>query len=239
MKFIAFLLLLLLAVPNASIAAVEQEATVDLAEDFVPVTEDFDGAHMMVFGALQSTKSDIVVVFQGPAAKALVRAKVRQMGIWINGEPETLEPVTSFYAVLSSQPLDKIVSEETRKELGLGINTLKLDGKAGEGFLQNRVSKGLYVELEGAVKIRDKKLFRADINLPPNVPVGEYTAMIYEIQKGVVKAKRATTFKVAQVGIGSSIKNMANNRPFLYALMSIGLVLVVGGSAAYGFRRMS
>ena len=232
-------LFLLLSVSMPTLAQQMPEATVDLADDFVPVTGDFDGARMTVFGALQSAKSDIVVVFEGPAAKALVRAKVRQMGIWVNGEPETLEPVASYYAVLSSRPLVEILSKEAREKLGLGLDVLELKGEAGNGFKADRIKRGLYVESAGTVKVRDKKLFRADVDLPPNVPVGAYHARIYEVNGGTVKANSTTNFTVAQVGMGSFIKTLSHDHPALYALMSLSLVLGLGGSAAYLFRRIS
>lgn len=219
--------------------APEPEAVVDLAEDFIPVTEDFDGARMTVFGALRSAKSDIIVVFEGPPAKAMVRAKVKQMGIWINGEPENLEPVPSFYAVLSSAPLATLMKPESLKELKLGLNALSLDGAAGEGLKENRKIKGLYLELEGAVKIRDKKLFRADIHLPPNVPVRTYKAAIYEVKKGDIVARRETTFKVQPIGMTSAIRNLSVQRPALYAALAIALVLLIGGTGAYVFRKAS
>lgn len=234
--FALFLFLLLFAFD----AKAQTEAVVDLAEDFIPVTQDFDGAHMTVFGALLSSKSDIVVVFEGPPAKALVRAKIKQMGIWVNGDPETLEPVPSYYAVLSSRPLSEIADAKLIEELGLGVDMLSLGaGKAVEGLKQNRKERGLYIELGQGVKIKDKKLFRADLRLPPNVPIGNYKATIYEIQKGAVKASRTTSFKIAQVGIGSTLKNLATENPAIYAMMSIVLVLSIGGIAAFAFRRMS
>ncbi|MFA6280572.1 MAG: TIGR02186 family protein [Bdellovibrionales bacterium] len=213
------------------------EALADLAEDFIPVTEDFDGAHMMVFGALTSAKSDIVVVFEGPPAKALIRAKVKKLGIWVNDEPQLIEPVPSFYAVLSSRPLTDMMKPEALTLRGLGLNSLPLDSVAGQGLLKNRLAKGLYLEMPDGVKIRDKKLFRADINLPPNVPVGAYKATIYEIKNGVITASRVTTFKIAPIGLASMIRNLSVRQPALYAALAIALVLLIGGFAATLFRK--
>jgi uncharacterized protein (TIGR02186 family) len=212
MKSLALVIMLLLnALP---IARAEPEAVVDLAEDFIPVTEDFDGARMTVFGALRSTKSDIVVVFEGPPAKAMVRAKIKQLGIWVNDGSQRLEPVPSFYAALSSRPLDALMKPEALKALGVGLNALPLDGLAGEGFKQSRTLKGLYLEKGDGVKIRDRKLFRADIQLPPNVPVGTYRATIYEIKNGAVAASRETSFKIEPIGIfGRRIAQPQSHHP--------------------------
>ncbi len=234
---IRILLLILSLFVLAGPVCAEPEAVADLAEDFIPVTQDFDGARMTVFGALRSTKSDIVVVFEGPPARALVRQKVKQHGIWINGESQTLEPVASFYAVLSSRPLAKLMKPGTLKELGLGLDALPLEGEAGAGFKLTRQAKGLYLELGEAVKIRDKKLFRADIRLPPNVPVGEYKATIYEVRGGTVSASREATFKIQPIGMASMIRRLAAESPALYAALAIFLVLLIGGGASHLFRK--
>lgn len=234
-RFLCLFLLLVIALPVRA----EPEAVVDLAEDFIPVTGDFDGARMTVFGALRYSRSDIAVVFQGPPAKALVREKVRQLGIWINAEPETLSPVPSFYAVLSSRPLEKMMSATTKEKLALGLDALTLDGAAGRGLVENRMAKGLYVELPHAVKIRDRKLFRADFYLPPNVPVGTYKAMIYEINGGNVAASREATFKIEPIGMPSLIRRMALQHPFAYAILAVFLVLFIGGASARLFRKAS
>ncbi|HAX91819.1 MAG TPA: hypothetical protein DCY07_06390 [Rhodospirillaceae bacterium] len=237
---IGLYLLVLLAAPFASsVAHAEPEAVVDLAEDFIPVTEDFDGARMTVFGALRSSKSDIIVVFEGPPAKALIRAKIKQYGIWVNDNPQTLEPVPSFYAVLSSQPLNKLMKPDALEKLALGLNALSLNGAAGEGLKLDRAAKGLYIELPAAVKIRDKKLFRADIYLPPNVPVGTYKAMIYEVRGGAVAASRETSFKIEPIGMASMIRRLAVEHPILYAALAIILVLLIGGVSAHLFRKAS
>ena len=234
MKHLLFLFLFMLITFPAQ---AQQEALVDIAEDFVPIAEDFDGARMTLFGALQRPRSDIVIVFEGPRAQALVRPKVRQFGIWINGAPQALNDVLSFYTVLTSRPLAKIGKAALWDELGVGISMLDLPGQAGQGVLQNRIAKGLYTEQEGAITIRDRKLFRADVQLPPNVPVGLYTAHVYEIQKGEVIASRTTNFTVAQVGLGGHIKKLARNDPWAYALLSLSLVLMIGAMSAYAFNK--
>ena len=232
-----FLLFWVFILPNNSYAA--REATADLAEDFIPITEDFDGATMTVFGALRSPESNVVVVIEGPAIKALVRAKVRRYGVWVNDEPQTISPAPSFYAVLSSRPVAKITDDKTIQKLGLTLAALTMNGLAGEGLKRDRKDKGLYLERDDGARIRDKKLFRADVRLPPNVPVGTYRASVYELSGGKVVASRTTSFSVAQIGIGGSIKHLALKRPVLYAMMALVFALGIGGGAAHLFRKVS
>lgn len=220
-------------------AAAAPEAAVDLSQDFIPVTEDFDGANLMIFGALRRASSDIVIVLEGPAVKAVVRPKVRRFGVWVNEEAQTITDVPSFYAVLSSRPVAKIASRSFVQKNGFSLAGLAPQGTYAEGFRSSRVAKGLYLQIEDGVRIRDKKLFRADVKLPPNVPVGSYKASIYEISGGSVVANRSTTFKIEQIGVNGLIKQMAHRQPVLYAIMCLVLTLAIGGLAARIFRKVS
>jgi len=218
-------------------ARAEAEAVADLSEDFIPVTEDFDGARVTVFGALRSSKSDVVVTFEGMPARAAVRSKVKKLGVWINDAPLFLEPVPSFYALLSSRPMVEILKRDKAMEAGIGLFSPLFDQPAGRGLIDNRRAKGLYTEVPDGVKIRDKKLFRADLYLPPNIPVGTYQATVYEIKNGAIVASRVAPVKVAPVGIASAIRNLAANHASFYAALCVALMLLVGGAQAYLFRR--
>ncbi len=231
--FLLFCLLCPVAVQAAP------EAAVDLSQDFIPVTEDFDGAHLMIFGALRRSSSDIAVVLEGPSVNAVVRPKVRRFGVWVNDEAQKISDVPSFYAVLTSAPIKDIAYQATLKRYGLSLDLLSPEGMAADGFKANRRDKGLYLQIEDGVKIRDKKLFRADIDLPPNVPVGAYKASIYEISNGGLVASRTTTFKIEQIGINGFIKQSAQNRPVIYAFACLALMLAIGWLSARLFRKVS
>lgn len=233
----ALLLFILLVFPQMAWAT--PEAAVDLSQDFIPVTEDFDGAHMMIFGALRQASSDVVVVLEGPKAQAMVREKVRRFGIWVNDEAQDVEDVPSFYAVLSSRPLTQGMDRWLVRKYGLDLDSLPLASKAGHGVKLNRMAKGLYLENDKGVRIRDRKLFRADIDLPPNVPVGVYKASIYEISSGRIIADRTTEFKIEQIGVNGWIKYMAHKRPVYYAVMCLVICLGVGFVSAHLFRKVS
>ncbi len=207
-----------------------------MSEDFVAVTEGFDGAHVTVFGVLRSP-ADVAIVIEGPPAEAKVRTKTRQFGIWINGEPETFSPVPSYYAVVTSRPVAKMVSRETAVKYGLGSDALPFVSQgAGQGIVEARKAKGLYQDAEGDVKILDTKLFRADIHFPASVPIGTYKTHIYEFSGGRLLAERTDEMRVAQVGTGARISQMARNEPLFYGVLSLVLSLVIGGGAGWAFR---
>jgi len=231
------LLLILCAMAWASPAAAEPKAVAGLSDDFVAVNESFDGAHLMVFGLLKSW-ADVAIVVEGPPMQGAIRKKERHAGIWINGEPQTIAPVPSYYAVVTSRPIATMVSEDVAKKYKLGTDALPFaDQEGGRGLIAAQIGKGLYQEITGGIKILDNKLFRADIDLPASVPIGIYKTHIYEFSNGQIVASRTEDMKVAQVGLGARINAMARYQPLLYGLLSLFLSLGIGASSAYLFQR--
>jgi len=234
-----FRLLLLFVFLLASVAPAQaaRKSVADLSQDFVAVTEGFDGAHLTVFGVLKSP-ADVAIVVEGPPSEAKVRTKTRQMGIWINGSPEVFEPVPSYYAVVTSRPVNKMLGKAMARKYGIGTDTLSFtDSAAGRGLVAVKKEKGLYQDSPRGVKILDSKLFRADIDLPASVPIGVYKTHIYEFSRGRLLAFRTEEMRVAQVGLGAEISRMSRSQPLLYAVLSLILSLGIGGGAAYLFRR--
>lgn len=239
MKKLGLLLLLCVLILSPNAQAAKKVVAANLTENFVGVSESFHGAKLTVFGVLKN-KADAVVVIEGPQAEAQVRAKSKQMGIWVNGDPEMIGPVPSFYAVVSSKPIDQIVDAKTALEYGLDVDHLAIaQTPVGEGYVNARKVKDLFQYQAGGVKILESNLFRADIFLPPSVPIGAFRAHIYEFTSGKLSAMREETFNVAQVGMNATINKMARTKPALYALMALALALGIGGGAAFIFRRMS
>lgn len=209
-----------------------------LSDDFVAVSESFSGARLTVFGALRGA-SDIALVIEGPHADALVRTKKKVFGVWVNGQPTILENVPSFYAVATSRPLEEMISESMARKYNLDAAYVLPSDEATEGFLAVKKEQNLYQYLPKAVRIMEWKLFRVDVNLPANVPIGEYKAHIYEFINGHFFASRTSPLKVGQVGTGARLNSLAHDDPFIYAVFALFLSLGIGGGAAYLFRKVS
>lgn len=232
-----FLIVLACLFLCAAPAQAARKAVADLSQDFVAVSEGFSGANLMVYGLMKAW-GDIAIVIEGPPAQAKVREKKKIFGIWINGDPEILESVPSYYAVVTSRPVEKMISESMAKKLGIGADNLPFaETKAGQGLIALRRMRGFYQDMPGGVKILENKLFRADINLPASVPIGTYKAYIYEFANGQLAASRTENMQVAQVGLGAQISVMARQTPALYGFLSLFLSLGIGGASAYLFRR--
>ena len=234
-----WLLVLALLFASAPAHATSKVVAADLTDNFVGISEGFEGAKLTIFGLLKN-KADAVIVIEGPAVEAKVRAKTRQFGVWVNGDPETIAPVPSFYAVASSRPVEKIMTPDLAQRTGLDSAHLPFAQTAfGQGYVDVKKKKGLFLTLPDGVRILESNLFRADIRLPTSVPIGTFTARIYEFSDGQLTAERTENFFVAQVGLNARLNAMAHGSPMLYAFMCLVLSLGIGGGSAYIVKRMS
>jgi len=237
MKKILIIIFFILCLP-VSTAFAQKNVVADLSEDFVGVKEGFNGARLTVFGVLKN-RANIAIVLEGPPEIAHVRMKERKYGIWMNGVERIIAPVPSFYAVISSRPINKIVRADISKRFALEPEYLPF-GKTshGGGLVKTKESQKLYQFSPNGVKILGNKLFRADIHLPANIPIGAFKAHIYEFADNKIIASRTEDLKVAQVGFNDRLSRLANDHPLLYAMLCLFLSVSIGSIAAYMFRKM-
>ena len=59
----------------------------DLDQRDVQITTDFNGAELLLFGALErASVDDIAIIVTGPAKQISIRRKEKVAGIWLNTE---------------------------------------------------------------------------------------------------------------------------------------------------------
>ena len=107
---------------------------IGLSTNRIGITADFNGAQLVVFGALDNADAriqrqqryDIVVALFGPRAPVVVREKQPVLGIWINQDSETFDAAPITYSVASTRPFQDIASKAVRERLSLGIDSVRL-----------------------------------------------------------------------------------------------------------------
>ncbi len=166
----------------------------DVSRDVIKIQGDFNGATLLLFGAINYPAGvrnpddvDIIVVLKGPEESITVREKQQVAGIWVNAESSEFRSAPAFYALASSRPVNEIVDDRTADIYELGLQHLQLSpagrieseqlARFSGGLVERNSRYQLYKTLPGNVVIRDGILYRASINLPARVPVGDYTAV--------------------------------------------------------------
>ena len=107
---------------------------------------------------------------------------------------------------------------------------------AGKPVRPEVLGSSLLVD-EAGVRFVDKGLFRAEIALPAEAPIGEYQARIVLFQGGRPVSEKLRTLTVAKVGAERSLYLWAHERPWSYGLAAMAFALGAGWAASRAFRR--
>jgi uncharacterized protein (TIGR02186 family) len=235
-------------------ALAEPEAlSADISAHQVSIKTDFSGASVTIFGAVEFSRQpetaaalyDVVIALHGPNEDIVVRRKEQRFGLWVNGGAVIFKDAPSFYAVLSTRALNAIADEEALARHELGFNRLPLaaadaDGGGAEfrrAIIQSKRQDKLYIESPFSVKFTGRSLFRATVDLPTNVPTGDYQAKVFLFRDGVLLDTEQSHITISKAGLGQFIHAEATDRPWLYGAAAVILALATGLAASALLRR--
>lgn len=214
----------------------------DLSQDLIEIRYSFDGADLLLFGAINLPPSDgqrdLVVVVKGPPSPTVVRRKERVAGIWVNTQSLTYVDAPGYYAVTSTRPLNEIADDVALRRLEIGFDKVRLffdTNMANEdqvlfrrALIRNQQRAGLYRDSVGAISVVDGALFRTDLRLPANVPIGDYEAAIYLFEGGQLVSQRAQPLLVDKSGFERAVYTFAHDQPLLYGIVAVLIALAAG-----------
>ncbi len=209
--------------------------TVDVSEPNLEISTGFTGDTLTLFGT-SSFKGDIVILVKGPQRDTVVRRKRDLAGLWIKSTAVMFRDVHGYYNVASSKPIVDITDVDTRRDMRLGINNLTFipnddisNNKANrfqEALIQNKQLQGLYALTPNAVEYLNDNLFKTRIQMPPNVPLGDYRIEAFLFQNGRLIDQTSHPFTIEQVGMAAYIHDFANQKPFYYGLSVILIAFI-------------
>lgn len=256
MRWLSALLLALLlgSLTGTSARAADPRLVPDVSSRAIDIQYSFTGEELLLFGAilypgqrLPDDRADIVVVLKGPVRPIILREKRRVAGIWVNANSIRLRSSPGFYAIGSSQPIDKLVDERTAAIFELGLENLSMSPAGfSESSTLERFEKGLvdlyrrmglFYENPAAVEITEGVLYRARIPVPARVPVGTYRAETFLISKGRVLAVASRNVEIRKAGFERFVALAAQRHGFLYGLAAVAMSLLLGYAASAAFKR--
>jgi len=218
----------------------------DLSNKRIEIRYSFDGAELILFGAVGSSAVDpvndafdVVVVVRGPEAAAVVRRKDKVGGIWLNNAELVFPAAPGYYAVAASRALADIAQPTVFASYGIGFDNLPLIARSELGLLKPdaefrtalyrlRESENLYRQELDSVSLVAEGLFRTDVYLPANVPVGEFLVETFVFQEGSLKARNRIRLHVDKEGFERAAYDFAHQFPLLYGLTAVLVALGAG-----------
>jgi len=250
---LALLLLAWSALTGAPAFAQREPVLVpEVSQSRIEVRQGFTGARLLLYGAViepdgRGGNYDIVVVLKGPTEPVRIREKERIVGMWMNAGSSDFRSAPSFFAVASSRPIRTIVDERTAAIYELGTDFIQLSpsgeidpeeqARFARGLVELRRRQGLYQENPTGVRISEKVLYQARIDLPSNVTTGRYTAETFAVSRGRVVASATARIEVVKAGLEGQVVTAAQRWSFFYGLGAIALSLAMGWLAGRLFAR--
>jgi uncharacterized protein (TIGR02186 family) len=229
---------------------------IGLSTDTVVITSSFSGTRLVVFGALDDADGrirrqggyDIIVALEGPKVPVVVREKERVLGLWINRGSERFDAVPASYALAATKRLTDIAPEAILEKISIGIENLRIGLGAGAGGGPNRdeyatalrrirSDRGLYNQTFGTVEFVSPSLFRAELSLPANLPVGKHQARAFLFRTGAFVAERSGTLWVVKSGFENRVFALAKTYGLLYGIFAVVLAIFTGWLGRVMFKR--
>jgi uncharacterized protein (TIGR02186 family) len=223
---------------------------VTVAPSQIVVSSNYSGGTVIVFGAVQADKLplrsyDVAAVVTGPRQTVVARRKARIGGVWINRDSRIFQNVPSFLSLIASRPLNAIASVDVLRRQGIGVkNVLVASGippDDDDPYLINliniRFQQGLFSERSSGVTFFSRTVFRAEIPVPDNVPVGDYEIDLKLFANGAMIAETLSSFTVVKVGVEDFVVKAAANYSLIYGLAVMSMALFTGWVASIAFRR--
>jgi uncharacterized protein (TIGR02186 family) len=236
-----------------------------LTDTNVRVNSDFRGDRIVLYGAVFDPlwrPSDVLVIVRGPEKPVPIARKSRVAGVWINSRPVVFHGAPGFYIAASNRPLDDIAHFAELRRLGAGVDHLAINAPAEQrietrygirdmvvsrlgadyydwrrAVVRLKEAEHLYDVDEHGVRFVDRGLFRAEIALPAEAPIGRYDVRIVLFQNGHPVSERSRTLTVEKVGVERGLYLWAHQRPWSYGLAAMAFALAAGWAASSVFRR--
>ncbi|SIQ74523.1 conserved hypothetical protein [Paracoccus thiocyanatus] len=239
--------------PAPAPAPPAEQIVAGLSREDVEITTSFDGSEIIIYGAIKRETAippdealDVIVTLEGPAQALTVRHKERRAGIWINTSQVSIGAAPSFYVVATTRPLYLILTPAQDQSHRISI-PLAMRAFAGpmevedavpytEALIRLRQANGFYRQDEGAVRLAEQTLFRADVRLPANLVEGVYSTRIFLLRQGRIIDTFRAPIDVRKVGLERWLYRLALEQPFIYGIMSLAIAVAAGWGASAAFR---
>lgn len=235
--------LLFCLVAGAAYAA--RPASVDpielqLSRDQIEVGVFYHGADVQVTADIPACDGAVLVLETG-AEELTFNRKGKEAGIWLNVAQVVISGVPKVYLLASSKSLNEICSEDTQRQLGLGIASLRdrmkitsakpLIGSEVEEFLKlKRETETYKTDLPATLTPTGtgSDRFSAHLIVPATVPPGTYRVMLYCFRDGQLSDKGMSELTIKRVGLTDLLASLAHERAATYGVLAIVIAMVVG-----------
>lgn len=226
---------------TGSARAADDGLVAHLEADHVDVTSEYTGKDLLFFGAL-SQRGDLIIKVVSPEQEVALNRKIKVGPVWLDGERLTIRGTPGLLYLLSSRPVDELLSDSEQARYGLRLADALNHAQAPaadagsedwrDAFLRLKQRRGHYLEQGRAVTLEQGHLFYTSVKLPAASPLGKYELSVYLVRAGAIVAQQTQVLDVREVSIERWVDSVAHEQAWLFGagltLMSVTLGLLLG-----------
>ena len=169
------------------------------------------------------------------------------MGIWVNEADMAFAGTPGFWTMAATRPPEEILAAGVAAFHQIGLENLRLTPqertsarRAAEfraALIRTRQREGLYGTAPGDIAFLGNRLFRTDLWIPANAPIGTYTVSVFLVRDGDVVSAETTPLVVGKVGFEARVFQLAHQFSLLYGVVAVLLAAMAGWIANLMFRK--
>jgi uncharacterized protein (TIGR02186 family) len=212
-----------------------------LEADHVDVTSEYTGEDLLFFGSL-ARGGELIIKVVSPEQVVALDRKIKVGPAWLDGERLLIQGMPGLLYLLSSRPIDELLSDSEQARYGLRLSDALNHAQAsaadaggadwGEAFLRLKKRSGYYLEQGDAVNLEQGRLFYTRVPLPAASPLGRYELSVYLVRAGRVVAQQTQALDVREVRIEHWADRVAHEQAWLFGaglmLVCVSLGLLLG-----------
>lgn len=227
---------------------------IGLSTEVIEITSNFAGETLTIFGSVDNVdplvqrqgRYDVVVVLSGPAADLTARRKDRVLGVWMNVDELALPNVPLSYLITSTRQIRDMAEGPTIERLALDIDSFNLirdddirtqNGEFLEEVRRLKVEEALFRSFPSGVQFISQSLFRARLELPANVPLGQHVARAYLFKQGSLVGQTNATLNIRKAGLEFAVFEFSRDQSAAYGFLAVLAALIIGWLGRIIFRR--
>ena len=123
------------------------------------------------------------------------------------------------------------------QQIGTDIGDVVRDDPFRANFIRLKTEHQLYVQQTNGVTLLTPTVFRAEIPLPAEAPIGNYDVDVKVFAEGAMLARTNSAFEIVKVGFEQFVANAARDYGLLYGLTTAMMAILTGWFASVVFRR--
>jgi uncharacterized protein (TIGR02186 family) len=203
----------------------------------VKITTDFAGSDVKIVGAM-SVPGDLIIKMVGPQQEATLSRETKLGPFWVEGDTVKMEGAPSLLFLYATAPIASILSAAEQEKYGLLLEGVpvhvepQLQAHAAidwrKAFFRLKERQGYYHEDDHAIRVFGNRLFIADVRLPGDLQVGNYTVETLLVKSGKVVGHTVGDFNVRLSGMERRIWNAVHDHSWLFGTLFTLLAMLLG-----------